>query len=230
MYLKTTIENDEVLRTWIDPSTIPPIELDGEYYSAEEVIHALNYGSQSYLFSKLASVWRQREDVRELSHYWDRSLLKDFATKLFDNRKDAYKAVHGVNLGLQGPFEDYMASQNSQLLFGVLESFPGILGTGDFRPPISFVIFDLVNTISYLKDWIAEEMSYQESVPSPQDCGSMLAEIWRGTNNPRLPGKANLKFILDYNSRWDLERWPLKYFTYRASWIRFLETVNIIQF
>jgi hypothetical protein len=180
VYLQITIISDRIIRTWIDPANIPPIDVNGEKYSALEVIDALNYGTRSSLSSKLAMVWRHREDIRNLSQLWDRSLVNDFANELFNNRKDAYKAIRGINLGLVGKFEDYMASENVQLLFGVLKSFPGILSSNDFRPPNSFIIFDLISTIMYLKENI--EISAHSRKPSPRDCAELLDEFWKGNH------------------------------------------------
>jgi len=113
-----------------------------------------------------------------MSQIWDRSLLNDFARVLLDNKKDVYKVVSGVNLGLRGRFEDYMAAENLELL-GVLHSFPGVLGRGNFRPPNSYIVRDLVSSVQYLKESIPSTSLPAERNPS--HCTAMLQSYWSQT-------------------------------------------------
>jgi len=88
-----------------------------------------------------------------------KSLLNDFAKVLFDNKEDVYKVVSGVNLGLCGPFEDYMAVGNLELLLSGSTSFRGALGRGDFRPPNSYIVRDLIASVTCLKESIQNSSS-----------------------------------------------------------------------
>jgi len=178
VYYLITVENEKVIKEWIDARTLLPIVINGSTYSAIAVLEALNYGI-SPLFSRLSSSSNLRKHIQGLSQIWDRSLLNDFATVLFDNNKDVYKVVSGLNLGLCGPFEDYMAVENLELLLGVLTSFRGVLGRGDFRPPNSYIVRDLIASSKYLK----ESISYP-SLPSdrnPKHCAVVLESSWRET-------------------------------------------------
>jgi hypothetical protein len=151
--------------------------INGRTYPAIAALEALNYGI-SPLFSDLAPL-SCRKYIQGLSQIWDRSLLNDFAKVLFDNKKDVYKVVSGVNLGLCGPFEDYMAMENLQLLLGVLTSFRGVLGRGDFRPPNSYIVRDLIASVKYLKESIPN--SSLSTDRNPKDCVAELEGFWRET-------------------------------------------------
>lgn len=155
------------------------INLDGDKFSVMEILEALNYGT-SPLFPKLASVWNHRQDIRKLSHFWDRSLIMDFANRLLNDNKDVYKAIYGVNLGLKGKFEDYMATENTRLVFGVLGSFNGVLSRHDFRPPNSFIVFDLIRIITYLKEHIATSKSAESSL---EGCVREIENFWQSNNS-----------------------------------------------
>ena len=113
--------------------------------------------------------------IQGLSQIWDRSLFNDFAKVLCDNKKDVYKVVSGVNLGLCGPFEDYMAVGNLELLLGGSTSFRGVLGRGDFRPPNLYIVRD-----------VFEREHPKFIVPSdrnPNDCAAELERFRRETLN-----------------------------------------------
>ena len=181
-----TVENAKVIKKWIDARTLLPIVINGSTSPAIAALEALNYGI-SPLFSHLSTSLSPRKHIQRLSQIWDRSLLIDFAKVLFDNKKDVYKVVSGVNLGLCGAFEDYMAVENLEVLLGVLTSFRGVLGRGEFRPPNSYIVRDLVASVKYLKKSISNP-----SLPSdrnPKDCAAELESFWRETlhgNHPPL--------------------------------------------
>ena len=170
------VENEKVLKKGIDCRTLLPIVINGTTFTAAEALEALNYG-MSPILSHLASAWSYHKHLQELSHIWDRSLLTDFAKALFDNKKDVYKVVLGVNLGLCGPFEDYMATENVELLLGVLHSFRGVLGRRDFRPPNSYIVRDLIASVRYLKDALVTPALSSDK--NPKTCTAELEDFWR---------------------------------------------------
>jgi len=178
VYYLITVENEKVIKKWIDARKLLPIVINGSTYPAIAVLEALNYGI-SPLFSHLSSQSNCRKHIQGLSQIWDRSLLNDFAKVLFDNTKDVYKVVSGVNLGLCGPFEDYMAVENLALLLGVLTSFRGVLSQGDFRPPNSYIVRDLIASVEYLKESIANPSLLSHR--NPKDCAVVLESSWRET-------------------------------------------------
>jgi len=173
-----TVENEKVIKKWIDARTLLPIVINGRTYPAIAALEAFNYGI-SPLFSDLSAPLSYRKYIQGLSQIWDRSLLNDFAKVLFDNKKDVYKVVSGVNLGLCGPFEDYMAVENLQLLLGVLTTFRGVLGRGDFRPPNLYIVRDLIASVKYLKESIPN--SSLRCDRNPKDCVAELEDFWRNT-------------------------------------------------
>ena len=177
VYYLITIENDNAVKTRVDARSYPPIIMDDIKYSAKEVIHTLNYGVDP-LFERLATIINTRPDVEQLTRIWDRSLLTDFANQLFADKKDVYKLISGVNLGLQGKFEDYMEHQNVQLLTGVLASFRGVGNRANVCLPNSHIVHDLIFTVQYLKETITH--SGAES-PSPYTCISELESFWKTT-------------------------------------------------
>jgi hypothetical protein len=170
------MEGELVVKEGIEPEKLRPIEIGDTKYSAMDVLDALNYGL-SPLFSHLSVHMESSKYLRDLSRIWDRSLLTDFARVLFQNKKDVYKVVSGVNLGLCGTFEDYMAAENVQLLLGVLDTFRGILGRANFRPPNSFIVRDLIASVVYMKENMANAGII--STASPQICALHLESFWR---------------------------------------------------
>ena len=170
------MEGDNVAKSWVDVVHMSPINVHGNMYSAIEVVEALNYGVPP-LFLQLASLWSTRRDIRALAHIWDRALLKDFADELFQDKKDVYKLISGLNLGLSGTFEDYMASENSQLLLGVLGTFQGVLNRADFRPPSAYIVRDLIASVRYLMaNMTNEAISSRKPALS---CVMALEKFWR---------------------------------------------------
>ena len=166
------------MKNWVDAAHMSPIKVHVNMYSAMEVLEALNYGVPP-LFPYLASLWSTRRDIRALARIWDRALLNDFANELFQDKKDVYKLISGVNLGLRGTFEDYMASENSQLLLGVLGTFQGVLGRADFRPPSAYIIRDLIASVRYL---MANMTNEAISTHKPAlTCARALEKFWRTT-------------------------------------------------
>jgi hypothetical protein len=166
------------MKNWVDAVHMSPINVHGNMYSAVEVLEALNYGIPP-LFLQLASLWSTRRDIRALTRIWDRALLNDFAHELFDDKKDVYKLISGVSLGLRGTFEDYMASENSQLLLGVLGTFQGVLGRTDFRPPSAYIIRDLIASVRYLMENMTNEAI--SSRKPALTCAMALEKFWRTT-------------------------------------------------
>jgi hypothetical protein len=176
VYHLITVEGEKVVKSSVDAVHMSPIKVCGNMYSAVEILEALNYGTPP-LFLHLASLWSTRRDIRALACIWDRALLNDLAKELFQDKKDVYKLISGVNLGLRGAFEDYMSSENSQLLLGVLGTFQGVLGREDFRPPSAYIIRDLIASIRYL---MANMTNEAISSRNPAlTCAMALEKFWR---------------------------------------------------
>ena len=127
------------------PKVLPRETIEENEYSANEVLHASNYGSGP-LFEKLTSVWGDRKDLRDLfGDIWDASLIAEIARRVFG--ADRTPIYHSDN------FEGRIRIADNEILLSIIVLFSEAYDVKVFIPR-AYVLVDLSAFVEYLRETV----------------------------------------------------------------------------
>jgi hypothetical protein len=131
------------------------VVIDGTPYPQAEVLESLNYGCDP-LFTKLSSVWSQRDDIRRsFADVWDSALIAGLARRLLGTYRAAYR-VHD--------FEGMIRGVDANILFRTLKRFNEAYNANELIPR-AYVLLEISEFVSYLRYTIQSGGKTTETLP-----------------------------------------------------------------